>query len=120
MTRLSKNGIKTLKKQYLSVLLKCMAINAGLFMLAAPAMAHVQFDVSGTITDIVDQSGLILGSGNGGAFYIVSDGVNITLDNTSDTPATFTNNRVTSGSGGAIYKSGNNTITFNDGATFNG
>ncbi len=40
MIKLSKNGITTLKKQYKSVLLKCMVINAGVFMLAMPAMAE--------------------------------------------------------------------------------
>ena len=40
MVKLSKNGITTLKKQYKSVLLKCLAINAGLFMMTVPAMAE--------------------------------------------------------------------------------
>ncbi len=39
MIKLTKNGITTLKRQYCSVLLKCLAINAGVFMLAAPTMA---------------------------------------------------------------------------------
>ncbi len=57
MIKLSKNGITVLKKQYRSVLLKCLAINAGIFMLAMPAMAE-QVDtfslasgVEKTITD---------------------------------------------------------------------
>ena len=47
--RLTKNAITTLKKQYRSVLLKCMAINAGLFMLAAPALAEGEY-----ITEDID------------------------------------------------------------------
>ena len=39
MKKLSKNGITTLKKQYKSVLIKCLAINTGVFVLASPAMA---------------------------------------------------------------------------------
>ena len=51
--KLSKNGITTLKRQYRSVLLKCLAINAGVFMLAMPAMAEdLVVNDNQNITDI--------------------------------------------------------------------
>ena len=116
MTRLSKNGIKSLKKQYLSVLLKCMAINAGLFMLAAPAMAGTPHQIITEDTTITDTSftgydgtgGTEDKVGYGGVFYNTKQ---LSFGNT----ATFTNNSA-SQRGGALLNAGN--TTFSGVATF--
>ena len=81
MIKLSKNGITTLKKQYKSVLLKCLAINAGVFMMTVPAMATeitedtvFSSDYDGAIYNSSDMGGQ--GSLYFGDELVISDGVN--------------------------------------------
>lgn len=81
MIKLSKNGIKTLNKQYRSVLLKCLAINAGVFMMTVPAMAT---EITEDTVFSADYEGAIYNSsdmGGQGSLYfsdelVISDGKN--------------------------------------------
>lgn len=86
MTKLSKNGITVLKKQYRSVLLKCLAINTGVFMLAMPAMADTatrsveQYNLSADTSDTIKDEILIVGTTESVGDIATING-NLTIDN---------------------------------------